>query len=77
MNFAKYVNEKRIIPCPRNGYVGGKAVSNLKRYFERNPMAAEKEGYMQLQSIEGVFDGNIYYTVEDGKIVERIEENDN
>ena len=46
MFFAKYIDEKRIIRCPKNGYVGRKAISNLERYFSKNPSLAKAEGYI-------------------------------
>lgn len=47
--FCKYINESTIKACPQNGYVGGKAISNLPRYFENNPDIARAEGYKPLK----------------------------
>ena len=77
MIFAKFINSKRIIRCPRNGYVGRKAISNLNRFFERNPEIAAKEGYMELIPFGEETEGEMFYKVVDGKIVEGVVEGDN
>lgn len=40
--------ENRLVMCPKNGTVNGKAISNLPRYFEKNPKIAKAEGYKPL-----------------------------
>lgn len=77
MIFAKLIDSTRVIPCPRNGYVDGKAVSNLNRFFERNPEIAEKEGYMELIPFEGETEKEMCYIIKHGKIIEGVMEDDN
>ena len=47
MLFAKYIDKENIIECPKNGYVGNKAISNLNIYFEKHPDIAKQEGYLK------------------------------
>ena len=77
MIFAKFIDSKNIIRCPRNGYVGKRAISNLNKFFERNPKIASEEGYMELVTAETVLSGELCYKIENGKIVEGEMENDN
>ena len=52
MNFYKYINEKYIQKCPRNGRANGRAISNLPRYFTNNSEVAKAEGYKELIILE-------------------------
>ena len=76
MFFAKYINESCIIRCPRNGYAGKRAVSNLNRFFERNPGIAAEEGYMEFIPLGEETEGTLCYRVENGKILEGVKAND-
>ncbi|MBQ3054272.1 MAG: hypothetical protein IJC89_05155 [Clostridia bacterium] len=76
MIFAKYINENTIILCPRNGYIQGKAISNIHRFFKKNPDSAKREGYMELISLNNNIIGKAKYSIENNKIFERVEEND-
>lgn len=77
MFFAKLIDEKHIIRCPKSGYVGKKAISNLEKFFSKKPSVAEREGYMEYIPSDKEIFGNVLYKIEDGKIVERSAENDN
>ena len=77
MFFAKYINEKCIIRCPKNGYVGKKAISNLEKYFSKKPEEAKAEGYMEFIPAEAEVDGEVFYRIEKGKIIEGVVEGDN
>ena len=72
MYFAKYVNEKQIIRCPKNGYVGKKAISNLEKYFSKKPQEAKNCGYLELVPSESEVTGEMHYRVENGKIYEEV-----
>lgn len=72
MYFAKYINENQIIRCPRNGYVGKKAISNLEKYFSKKPDAAKEQGYMEFIPAEIESTGEICYRLENGKIYEEV-----
>ena len=50
MNMFAKLEEGRLIICPRNGYVGKTAISNIDLYFEKNPEIAEKETYLKSMS---------------------------
>lgn len=73
MIFAKFRSESEIIMCPRSGYVGRKAVSNLAKYFEKHPETAASEGYCEFVPLgEQVSeDAGVYYEAAEGKIYER------
>ena len=45
----KYINEKSIQICPQSGYINGRAISNLPRYFANNSDIAKAEGYKKLE----------------------------
>lgn len=77
MLFARYINESTVEKCPRNGYIGKKAVSNLKRFFNIYPEVAKQEGYTEFipSNDEGL--GVYRYSVENGKIIERVVSDDN
>ena len=51
--FYKYINENYIQPCPKNGRANGRAISNLPRYFTKNPEVAKAEGYKELILVDG------------------------
>lgn len=44
----KFIDETRVLNCPKNGIIDGKAISNLPRYLGIHPHLAEKEGYKPL-----------------------------
>lgn len=66
--FAKLENEKLII-CPRNGYVGDIAISNIDVYYQKNPEAAEADGWREFVPLDEPAD-NVSYKEADGKIYE-------
>lgn len=70
--FAKFENEKWII-CPRNGYVGDTAISNIDIYFENNPDIAEKEGWYKVIPLEEPAD-NIDYELRGNLVYEIVNE---
>ncbi len=76
MFFAKYIDEKHIMRCPRSGYVNKKGISNLEKYFSKNPDIAKEQGYMELIVTDGETSGEIYYRVENGKIYGEVKAND-
>ena len=62
MMLYRYVNENRIMPCPKNGTAGGKHISNLLRYLEKHPETARAEGYKQLiEDAEPQYDTETQY----------------
>ena len=69
MIFAKFENEKLII-CPRNGYVGNVAISNLPTYLANHPEAAEVEGWKQIIYMDEP-PNNPVYVEKDGVIYEK------
>lgn len=50
--YCKFINKNSIRACPMNDYVGGRAISNLPRYFANNTEAAKTEGYKPLANAE-------------------------
>ncbi len=56
--------------CPRNGYVGGKAISNLPEYFNIHPEEAKKEGYLPVVELEESVENSIFVE-ENGIIYEK------
>ena len=77
MIFAKYINRAIIVRCPRCGYVGKKAVSNLGKYFELNPKEALAQGYMEYIPCDEITEKGYVYSIENGKIIERVNGDDN
>ena len=68
MYFAKLENDNLII-CPRNGYVGNRAISNINLYFEQNPEIAKTEGWYPFVPLEEPAE-NVKYIEKDGVIYE-------
>ena len=67
------VVEGKIILCPRNGYVGRRAVSNLPIYFDNHPEIAEAEGWKLVVFLDepplnsvGVEENGVIYEREGG-----------
>ncbi len=79
MVFAKFIDKNRIIKCPKNGYVGKKAISNLHKYFEKNIEVAKEMGYLKLisENEENTCEGRVMYVLENDVIIERMAEDDN
>ena len=71
MYYAKW-NDGNPVLCPRNGYVGNRAISNLNVYFEQNPEVAKAEGYFPFVPLEQ-FEENVDYIKKDDVIYERRE----
>ena len=77
MIFAKFINSDTVIRCPRNGYVGKRAISNLNCFFQRNPHKAIEEGYMEFVALSEETDKRLSYRVENNRILEEVKEDDN
>jgi hypothetical protein len=46
--YCKFINKNYVYPCPINGYINNRGISNLNRYFQKNPDIAKAEGYKEL-----------------------------
>lgn len=64
--YGKFENGRFNI-CPRNGYVGDMAISNLPEYFELHPEIAKQEGYLPVVELEEPVENSIF--VEEGGII--------
>ena len=53
MNFQKDIDKDNIKICPKTGFVNGRGISNLNRYFQKNPDIAKAEGYKELILVDG------------------------
>lgn len=67
--YGKFENSRFNI-CPRNGYVGGMAISNLPEYFELHPEIAKQEGYMPVVYLDDPVENSVF-TEENGVIYEK------
>lgn len=82
MLFAKYIDKENIIECPKNGYIGNKAISNLNIYLKNHPDAAKQEGYLKFIPFEYIMadeDAENYkpvYEIDNDVITERMIEID-
>lgn len=82
MLFAKYIDKENIIECPKNGYIGNKAISNLNIYFKNHPDEAKQEGYLKFipfaetLSNEDIENYNPVYEINNDVITERMNEID-
>lgn len=52
MQLVKLIDPTTIKACPRSGYDGGRAISNLHLYYEKNSEAALAAGYKPLTTAE-------------------------
>ena len=66
--FGRLENEKLII-CPRNGYIGNTAISNIDVYFKNNPDVAKSEGWFPVVFLEEPAE-NVKYIIKDDVIYE-------
>lgn len=70
----------RMMPVPCNGWLDGRACSNLHRVFDRDTEAARRCGWMELVSEPVEFRPGYYYRpqyrVEQGRIVESFTEHE-
>ena len=69
MILAKFENEKLIF-CPRNGYIGNVAISNLPKYYEAHPEEAKADGWLEFVPCEEESEKGYRYTVQNGKLIE-------
>lgn len=65
---AKLENNKLVV-CPRNGYSGGNAISNIDVYYANNPEAAEADGWREFVPLDEPVE-KVSYKEADGKIYE-------
>lgn len=77
MKYAKYIDEHTISMCPRKGrsVTNGTVHTNLPRFYDGNPEAAQSDGYLPLiEASVPAPQENCYpqaaYTVSDGEILQ-------
>lgn len=68
MIFAKLENNLPIF-CPRNGYRGKVAISNLPEYYKNHPEEAKADGWLEFIPCEEESENGYRYTIKDGKII--------
>jgi hypothetical protein len=63
MKYAKYIDEHTISTCPRKGrsVTNGTVHTNLPRFYDGNPEAAQADGYLPLIEADGPAPQEGYY----------------